>query len=424
MLIQFSVGNYLSFKNIVTLSMVASSKKELEDSNTFFVDKKLKLLKSVAIYGANASGKTNIFKAMRFFRDFVLYSSRESQVTEKIKVSNFKLSSQTDNEPCFFEAIFIQDGIKYKYGFQVDKEIVHREWLFYFPKGKEAKLFTREKGIFDTGTHFKEGSGLSDKTRENALFLSVVAQFNGPISTAILKWFKKFRIISALGAIPYTSVAIEGLKNPIFKESVLNFLKAADLGIEGFNVEERKLNLEDLPEPVKNKMRPGSSVVDFKISTTHKKYADDNKFLAYEQFDLENEESDGTKKFFVLSGPILESLKNSYILAVDELDSRLHPLLVQFIIKLFNSGQSNFLNAQLIFASHGTGLLHRKLLRRDQVWFTEKDQYSATNLYSLLDYKVRKDASFEKDYMLGKYGATPYIGDFKQLPETDNEKQK
>ena len=111
-------------------------------------------------------------------------------------------------------------------------------------------------------------------------------------------------------------------------------------------------------------------------------------------------------------------------MAVDELDSRLHPLLVQFIIKLFNSGQYDFLNAQLIFASHGTGLLHRKLLRRDQVWFTEKDQYSATNLYSLLDYKVRKEASFEKDYMLGKYGATPYIGDFKQLPETDNEKQK
>lgn len=422
MLIQFRVGNFLSFKDIVTFNMIASTKNELEDFNVFPVDNKLRLLKSAVVYGANASGKSNLFKAMKFFRSFVLYSSKESQATEKIKVSNFKLSSQTELEPFFFEIILIQDGTRYRYGFQVDKNIVQQEWLFYVPKGKETKLFTREGKNYKIGTHFKEGNGLTEKTRENALFLSVVAQFNGSIATTILKWFKKFRVISALGSIPYGYITIEGLKDPNFKEGVLNFLKAADLGIEGLDIEESKIDIGSLPEHMRSRMKPGDSIIDFKISTAHKKYDKNNKFLSLEKFDLENEESDGTKKFFGLAGPILDSLNNGYILAIDELDSKLHPLLVQFIIKLFNSSDANFKNSQLIFASHGTTLLHRDFLRRDQVWFTEKDKYGATNLYPLSDYKVRKDASFEKDYILGKYGATPYIGDFRPLSDSDDKK--
>jgi len=403
--------------------MVASSKKELEDSNVFNVDGKFRLLKSAGLYGANASGKSNYLKAMGFFRNFVLSSSKETQATEKIRVTSFRLSTITENEPCFFEAVFIQNNVRYKYGFQVDKEKVVREWLFSFPKNKETMLFVREQSNFKIGGSYKnEGSALIDKTRPNALFLSVVAQFNGAISTDIIKWFKKFRVISAIDSLRFAPVAIEGLKDPLFKEGVLNFMKAADLGIEDLLIEEIKTSIEEIPDFLRNKIKDQNFVTNLKISTAHKKYDENNKYLSSVQFDLGSEESEGTKKFFGLSGPILDSMKNGYIVAIDELDSKLHPLLVQFIIKLFNSNYPNAKNSQLIFTSHGTSLLHRGLLRRDQIWFSEKNTFGATSLYSLSDYKVRKDASFEKDYMLGKYGATPYLSaDFSPFAEPGNE---
>jgi hypothetical protein len=402
--------------------MIASSKKELQDSNVFHADGKFLLLKSSGLYGANASGKSNLLKAMSFFRNFVLSSSKETQATEKIRVSRFKLSSATENEPCFFEIVFIQNSVRYKYGFQVDKDIVHREWLLSFPKGKETTLFTREQSNFKVGTYYKEGHGLTEKTRPNALFLSVVAQFNGTISMNILEWFKKFRIISAADSLRFAPIAIEGLKDPAFKVGVLNFIKAADLGIEDLTVEEIKTSADDAPDFIRSKIKDGNFITNIKISTAHKKYDKDNNYISPEQFDLGSEESEGTKKFFGLSGPILDSIKNGYVLAIDELDSKLHPLLMQFIIKMFNSNNSNPKNSQLVFTSHGTSLLHRGLLRRDQIWFTEKNTFGATSLYSLSDYKVRKDAPFEKDYMLGKYGATPYLStDFNPLSEGSNE---
>lgn len=423
MLIQFSAGNYLSIKDICTLSMIASSKKELQESNTFQLDNKFTLLKSAGLYGANASGKSNLLKAMNFYRNFVLTSSKETQAAEKIKVSRFKLSAATDNEPCFFEAMFIQNGIRYKYGFQVDNDVVHREWLFSFPKGKETQLFIRDLKKFSLGASYKEGHGLPEKTRDNALFLSVVAQFNGSISTDVLNWFRRFRIISAVDPLRFAPITIEGLKDLSFKESVLSFMKAADLGIEDLLIEEIKTNIDEVPDYIRAKLKDVNFITNVKVSTAHKKYDKDNNYLSSEQFDLGNEESEGTRKFFGLSGPVLDSIKNGYVLAIDELDSKLHPLLVQFIIKMFNSNYSNPKNSQLIFTSHGTSLLHRGLLRRDQIWFTEKNRFGTTGLYSLSDYKVRKDASFEKDYMLGKYGATPYLSnDFNPLAENDNGK--
>lgn len=424
MLIEFKTGNFLSFNEPVTFSMLATGIGEHESTNTYEVDK-MRLLKSAVIYGANASGKSNLIKALKFLLWFILTSSKDMQATEKIKVSNFKLSSATDNKPSLFEIVFLKEGIKHRYGFEVDKNRVHKEWLYFSPKRQETKLFIRENDSVILGSYFGEGKDLMSKTRPNALFLSVVAQFNGNISVSVLKWLKeKLRIISGLDDTKYANFTIQkAKKDEYYKSEILKFLKIADLGIKNVEVTETKFDLEnvpkEVPEEIKSLLRSKGNLFNIAIKTGHQKYNDKNEPLSIEKFDLDNEESEGTKKFFSISGPLIDSLKNGYCLVIDELDSRMHPLLTQSIIKIFNS-ELNTSNAQLIFVSHDTSLLNKDMFRRDQIWFIEKNRFGASDMYSLVDYvtdkgKVRNDASYGKDYILGKYGAIPYIGDFRSL---------
>lgn len=425
MLIQFRVGNFLSFKDVVTFSMVASSIKEYRDTNVFQGNKKIKLLKSAVIYGANASGKSNLFRAMQFARRFIFISSKESQATEKIRVTNFKLSTDTENKPSYFEFVFLLEGMKYRYGFEVDQTDVYREWLFYAPKTIEAKLFQRERNDITIGLNFQEGKEFIDKTRKNALFLSVVAQFNGPISTKILEWFKGFNVISGLDDRRYLNYTLSKLDDQNFKNEIIEFLKIADVGIENFDMEQTEINLGNLPKELaekllKDELQQPDKIIETKLKTIHKKFDKDGQVSSLEKFELGSEESEGTKKLFAISGPIVDTLKSGKVLVIDEFDSRLHPLLTQFLIRLFNSNIKNPSNAQLIFASHDASFLNKDFFRRDQIWFTEKDKYGATDLYSLVEYKketgkVRKDASFSKDYLLGKYGAIPNVKDIKAL---------
>jgi hypothetical protein len=211
--------------------MVASSIKEHHDTNVFSVNN-LDLLKSGVVYGANASGKSNLIKAIHFMRKFVINFSKDSQANEVIDVNAFKLNTETENKPCHFEVIFIHNDIRYRYGFQVDSDQIYQEWLFYSPKGQEAKLFTRTLNNIQLGTHFNEGKGLAEKTRMNALFLSVVAQFNGEISISILDWFIKLKIISGLQDETLIRYTIKQLLNTKMKEEIVKFLKVADLGID------------------------------------------------------------------------------------------------------------------------------------------------------------------------------------------------
>ena len=189
----------------------------------------------------------------------------------------------------------------------------------------------------------------------------------------------------------------------------MKFTKFADLGIEDVGIEETKIRIEDLPDEIKTKIKPDDELVDFKINAFHKKYDIDNKTFQLEKFDFDFEESAGTKKFFAISAPILDTLKEGKVLVIDELDAKLHPILIKFLIELFNSRENNPNNAQLVFVSHNTNLFNRAIFRRDQIWLTEKNKYGATDLYSLVEYKVRNDASFEKDYIAGKYGAIPVV---------------
>ncbi|MEP6542564.1 ATP-binding protein [Microcoleus vaginatus GB1-A2] len=423
MLIGFSVGNYKSFKETVTLSMVASSiteeDKELNENNVFPINDKLSLLKSAAIYGANASGKSNLVAAINFMKWFVLNSSKETQVSEAIDIEAFRLSTETEKEPSLFEIVFVLEDKTFRYGFEVNAREVVSEWLFQADDSEEKVLFERDfdNYILDD---FPEGQGISDKTRSNALFLSVVAQFNGKISGKILLWFSKtLQLISGLQDRQYRKETLESFDNAGHRHDIIEFIKKLDLGI----LDIVRVNTSVVFSISDNTAKYGGSYsslypnseIKTTVYTSHPKYDAGGKQTSMELFDIEKHESEGTNKLFALAGILLDTLRTGKILLIDELDARLHPLITRELICLFNSNETNPHNAQLIFTTHDTNLLSSKTFRRDQIWFTEKDNKGATDLYSLVEYKVGKDASFERDYIMGKYGAIPFIGNFKEL---------
>ena len=426
MLIEFSVGNYRSFKERVTFSMVAANivakDKELDENNVFAVDNDLKLLKSAAIYGANASGKSNLAKALSFMRWFMVNSSRETQSTDPIDVEPFRLSTETEDKPSYFELVFLMDGKRYRYGFEANQEQVISEWLYYVPKVRETKLFERKINSFKISKSY-EASGIQKRTRDNALFLSVSAQFNVGFAEEILGWvISKLGMISELWEPLLFTYTIDCLMNNENKSDIVKLIKKLDLGIDDIQVEKGNFtndivndNLTDRVKHLTLEIRRGQTA---SIKTIHKKFDKNGNYQSIEKFDFRSHESEGTQKFFTLAGTLIKTLKEGDILVVDELDARLHPLITTAIVSLFNSKEANPNNAQLIFMTHNTNLLSNKLFRRDQIWFTEKNRYGATDLYSLAEYKIRNDASFESDYIKGKYGAIPYIGDLSHLVDS------
>ncbi|MCD1259605.1 ATP-binding protein [Paenibacillus athensensis] len=435
MFLQFSTENFLSFKDKVTFSMVAGPVSEHEDTHVFGQGK-FRLLKSAVLYGANAGGKSNLFAAMSCMKRLVIHSSKDSQAGEELEVEPFRLSTETEHKPSLFEMVFIQNQVLYRYGFVVDKERVHEEWLFYRPdlsKNREVMLFVRENddiSVRPRTPFYEEAKGMERKTRSNALFISVVANFNGPIATSLLEWMREFNFLSGTSnnSMGYTLKLMENLQ---YRSQILSFVQAADFAIDELKME--KLQVDELRLPTgmeipKELMEQLSSAEMF--VSAHTKFDGNHQPVGHSIFDVNASESEGTKKFLSMAGPILEKLTEGGVLVVDEFDAKLHPLLTRKIIEMFHSYDVNTKNAQLIFATHDVTNLTKELLRRDQVWFAEKDRYGATDLYSLVDYKldeeetqerkdrkVRKDASYGKDYMLGKYGGIPRIGDLHRFLE-------
>ena len=419
MLIGFTVGNFRSFKEPVTLSMVAanivSKPASLDTENVFHVNDNLKLLKSVAMYGANGSGKSNFVAAIQFMRSFVLNSSRNTQINDRIPINQFRLSTETEGQPSLFEIVFVLNNIQYRYGFEVTPSEVVAEWLYDVPTIRERRLFERDHDQITVGTSFKEGKKLEDKTRNNALFLSVVAQFNGQIATHILRWLFNIGIIYGIDDDMYFHFTVEQFRNPKKRQSIIDFMQKVDVGsINNIVHHEEFINFDQVPLEFREQFKPiaqsGGEMSIIRVNTIRSKFDKNNLSSLNEQFDIA-EESQGTQKLFALSAPIIDTLENGQILFIDELDARLHPLITSAIIKLFNSSTTNPNNAQLIFTTHDTNLLNNKIFRRDQIWFAEKDRFEATHLHSLVEYKVRNDASFESDYIQGKYGAIPFLGD-------------
>lgn len=412
MLIEFSVANFLSIKDRQTLRLDASSITEHCDQ---LIDAgRYKLLRSAVIYGANASGKSNVLKAMATMRQIVEKSAEQSSVAI-LPVIPFLLSTETESKSSYFEILFLIDGIRYRYGFEADKTAIRAEWLYVARKEHEKPFFLREsENAIEVYKDFKEGKGLEGKTRSNALFLAVCDQFNGIISKQIVEWFTQFVSISGLSHERLRNLTIRNIERSVRPELML-FLSQIDVGFHEIGIKR---------EPMPSYLHSSEDVNDghlIKVETSHPKYDVQKKLIGYMPFDLDDNESAGTNKLFDLSGAIFEVLQAGSILIVDELDAKLHPLMTQAIIRLFNQPELNTKNAQLIFATHDTNLLSAKLFRRDQVYFTEKDQYGATSLYSLVEYqeedgkKIRKDRSFEEDYIQGRYGAIPFIGDLSKI---------
>ncbi len=415
MLLQFKVNNYKSIKDTTTFSMATTSK----DKGNSFKVKKYELLQSAIVYGANASGKSNFLKALIFMRRIVLNRDKVILSTDSLKHYPFKLSTETENSSSSFEMVFFIKETKYRYGFELDNSMVYAEWLYADENGKESKLFYRdidEEELYVNRLKFKEGLRL--RVSKNQLFLWKCDQEGGKISASILQWFTRLNMIDGMEDGQYVNHAMRQMENEQFKKELIALVKTADIGIEDVFMEEEDIPrsvIEDMPLPpeLKKQFLESDSLKKVSLLTHHKKYDEENNEIGITSFELDEEESRGTQKFFKMSAPILNTLREGKVLIIDELDASLHPMLTKHLIKLFHNKEINKLNAQLIFATHDTNLLHPAMFRRDQIWLTQKDRYGATELYSLAQFKnVRKDEDFEKKYIQGKYGAVPYLQDF------------
>lgn len=424
MLLEFTAKNFLSIKDEITLSMIASKDQSLEDNLVPYIDgkKSKNILKSIVIYGANASGKTNLLKALGFFVNFIR-ESHEMQQGRKIKRRAFKLDQKCKYEPSDFKITFIHNEVKYLYGFSVTSEEVITEFLYYYPNGRRSIIFERTNGDnYNFTIDIERQTELKNKFHsKNKLFLATESLWEYEKAKIPFDWLSNNLqiLIDHENLELYTSDTMD--KDDSISLLVKKYIKFADLGIDDIKIKLEKandiLNLEAfkaMPAEIKSELidkLDDSDIVH--VKTIHSiKNLDGT--ITTEEFEL-SEESDGTIKFFGLLGPWIDCLRNGYTLVIDELDMRLHTLLVRKLIELFLDPDINKNNAQLIFTTHDTNLLDSDLLRRDQIWFTEKQvEDKSTDLYSLYDLNgIRKNISIQKAYLQGKFRAIPkFLGDF------------
>ena len=416
MLVEFSAANFRSLHERQTFSMTKAKGDELLESNTFTTQTatEFHLLRSAAIYGPNAGGKSNFLLALNTMKRIVLESATSQQRGDKLPVTPFRLNPATLNAPSEFEVTFIVDEVRYQYGFSATADRIHEEWLLAYPKGRPQRWFGREWNEKKQHYKWELGSNLTGEkqlwqksTRDNALFLSTAVQLNSEQLQPIYDWFKiTLRLANVRGWDPRFSASLCEKKE---KSQVLNFLRAADLDIEDILIEKEPFDVKALPGDMSAQLKDviagdmkDKQVV--KINTVHKDL-DGSKVI----FDFKDE-SDGTQKLFAFAGPWIDSLAHGYVLFIDELHDNLHPRLVQFLVQLFHSNESNPKNAQLVFTTHETSILNQEVFRRDQIWFCEKDKQQATVVYPLTDFSPRKGReNLELSYLSGRYGALPYI---------------
>lgn len=412
MLIRFRVENFRSLRDEQELSLVASNLTELPEATASVEGFDMDLLRVAAVYGANASGKSSVLGALRFMASVVTESQRSWSPEGGVPGEPFRLDPATAEEPSMFAIDLLLDGIRYEYGFVANSTRVVEEWLYAHPRGRKQEWFTREA---ERKAEFKfsrllpgENRLISTLTRPNSLFLSAAAQNNHKALIALYTWFADLlTLVDDSNREEQSRTSAQMFRDTTYQGAMLDLIRMADLGIE-----EIKL------------------VGDSSVSDVAQRIADDNPNLASLLVSMSNtvvlrhrgpsatadtlfsldEESRGTQALFALSGAIVKTLKNGGLLCVDELDASLHPLLAAEVVRLFNNPETNPRNAQLIFNTHDTNLLDTSLLRRDQIWFTEKDSSGATHLYPLTDFRARKQENLERGYLQGRYGAVPFIG--------------
>jgi AAA15 family ATPase/GTPase len=419
MIIEFTVGNFLSLHEKRAISFEAKSISELK-RNVISQDK-YKLLRSIVIYGANSSGKSNVIKAFDRMRNCVLLSVKLND-SDKLDYSPFLLSEESSDKPTFFEIVFLNKAQCFRYGFEYNQTEIINEWLYIGKSRKSEKpLFIRTKEGIGVSEYFAEGKGKEESTNDNRLFLSLVAQLGGEISKQVMGCFRNYNVLSGIEHSDYSDFSLKMFHEHLTGcDESLSFFQKLQLGFNEIRTIESEFNPADLPKSMpfdlKSKLvKELSGEKTVSLNTIHNKYDKKGKITGSVSWISEEYESEGTKKILDLSGPVFDTLLNGKMLIVDELDVKLHPLITMQIINLFNNPETNPRNAQLLFATHDTNLLNTDFFRRDQIWFTEKNEMEQTDLYSLYDFvlpdgsKVRNDSNLEKNYIRGRYGAIPYI---------------
>ena len=420
MITNFTAENYRSIDEKVELSLEASTAIKDMDNRGYSTVAGLRVLSATAFYGANSSGKSNLFKAVARMRSMILNSVRLN-AGEELPYDPFLLSDKP-MRPTKFEMAFVDGADKFWYGFSYTAELIVEEWLIAkFPKRSMKTLLRRtaselviDEQNFTEGVAIKSGS---IPLNENRLFVSLAAQLGGVISKRVIEWFlTKLSSVSGLRDRSYMRYTREALHtNESYKDEILHFITSMDLGFSAVKTEQEDVDQMILPKGIPSEVIASLREHPFISATTiHKKYNAAGEEVGEVEFDIDEKESDGTKKLFNMAGPIVDTLKKGKTLFVDELDAQLHPLLTQKVVNLFNCPELNVNGAQLIFTTHDTNLLSKKLLRRDQVIFVEKDTCAMTHLTPMMSIKLengakpRTDSNYEKNYLDGKYGAIPY----------------
>lgn len=428
MILNIRIQNYRSIKDKVEFTLIAESSKSKEDNiydQTFSNGKEsIRLLKTALIYGANASGKTNLLRSIFEIVGFIKNS--RLNVGDNIDIySPFMFSGAFRKKPTSFSIDFIgYDSIKYTYDISFNKTEIVKECLVYFPKGKSRELFSRIVKPNSKIHSVKSGSDLSNKEIEVFNNQSILSKFGKDIPHEIISdvflYLTNIEVINACDSRKVSILRNEISKylidNSILKDKMDELISFADTGIKSIIVEEvdsKKLKFSsDIPEDIKLKIL---SQYKYVVAGIHESFNSKNKVSGFETIPFD-EESHGSNTLYSLGGVILKSLENGTALFIDEIETGLHPFLSKLLICLFQNKRINKKNAQLVFTTHDTNLLDRSLFRKDQIWFTEKNTQGETDLYSLQDFNdVREDTPFDKWYMAGKFGGIPNIKSLESL---------
>ena len=414
MLVEFRTQNFRSLREEQVLSLVASPDKSLLDTHA--LDTGLKaaphVLKSAVVYGANASGKSNLIKALQYMRDVVLMSATLQPGQAFARLQPFRLDAVSASQSTAFEVTFILDGVRYQYGFAMNAQRIVSEQLLVYKAFKPQRWFERHfdaesgKDVYEFGPGLKGAKTLWEgATRPNALFLSMAVQLNSEALRPVYDWFAHRLVILNEHAPLSPQFSLEMLKLEAQRKAIGEFLRAADISIADVEVATKQATVHSIRFDLatgKREEETGEQTVDevrFHHLTEHGQAV----------FDLADESS-GTRNLLFLAGPVLDILSNGQTLVVDELDTSLHTLLVQALVRLFHRPEANTGGAQLVFTTHDTSLLDAYgLFRRDQVWFVEKRPDQSSSLYPLLDFSPRKNEALERGYLQGRYGGLPLL---------------
>ena len=427
MLLYFKVKNYRSFKEEAILDMEATGIKD-NVADLLSYGKK-KYLPAVAIYGKNGGGKSNLIRAMWLAVQFICNAQVTQTEEAEVPVRPFSLNDYSENEPTEFEFCYIQNGIKYTYGFSATKKEIVTEYLKYSPNGREATIFKRHNGKFEfpKNNDYKYKVLISEAVAPNQLFFSISSTLNYKPCIEAMSWFRNKIIFSR----DYTDInrsLINYGKDDNMLKSIVSMAKVADVGIQDmrfeFKNQEISMNIDDVPEQYKGMVKAlkafsealnqNGNESEFKLNTGELKsttyhYGLNRKGEKYLYQLALSDESDGTRRLMALAPAIEKTLNEGGLLVVDELEKELHLLLIEYILYKYQSTENNLSNAQIIFTTHETNLLNQELLRRDQIYFVDKDNKTGeSELYSLSDYNIRNDmVNIQKAYLLGKFGAVP-----------------